>query len=227
MSGSTVMQADTTPHEATVTHEATAAHQDTASAGARGGTLTLGRAARELALKRTEFDIAVHLGRIRTVPDDGGGGRRVTRVEIDRLRAEEGFPEALRKSVEAVGTAEGAALMQVSIPRFTRLARLGLVVPVHFYLNRYRAVVWLYPAEELRRFAADLVGALDEARERRPAPHPAADAAARTPAAPTGERQKPSPQPQPQPQPHAQVKRRPVGLLDRLRRGNRREPVSR
>ncbi|MFE9450275.1 DUF6397 family protein [Streptomyces sp. NPDC006739] len=114
------------------------------------------RAARELELKRGEFDLAVHLGRIRTVPDEGGGGgRRVDRAEIDRLRARDGFPEALRESVRAVGTAEGATLMNMPAGRFTRLARLGLLVPVKFYLNRYRAVVWLYLAEDLSQFAAD------------------------------------------------------------------------
>lgn len=71
------------------------------------------------------------------------------------MRSEPGYPEALRDRVEAVGTREGAALMEVTTARFTRLARLGLVVPVKFYLNRYRAVVWLYLAEELRQFAAD------------------------------------------------------------------------
>ncbi|WP_327313057.1 DUF6397 family protein [Streptomyces sp. NBC_01235] len=116
---------------------------------------TPSRAARELDLKRSEFDLAVHLGRIRTMPDEGGGGRRVARAEIDRLRSEPGFPEALRESVLAVGTSEGAAIMDVPAARFTRLARLGLVVPVRFYLNRYRAVVWLYLADELRQFAAD------------------------------------------------------------------------
>jgi hypothetical protein len=113
------------------------------------------RAARELGLKRTDFDLAVHLGHIRTVPDEGGGGRRVTRTEIDRLTAAEGFPESLRERVKAVGTTEGAGVLEVSAGRFTRLARLGLVVPVRFYINRYRAVVWLYLAEELERFAAD------------------------------------------------------------------------
>ncbi|WP_329244819.1 DUF6397 family protein [Streptomyces sp. NBC_01478] len=113
------------------------------------------RAARELGLKRGEFDLAVHLGRIRTVPDEGGGGRRVAHAEIDRLRAVDGFPETLLESVRTVGTTDGAALMKVTAARFTRLARLGLVVPVKFYLNRYRAVVWLYLAEELRQFAAD------------------------------------------------------------------------
>ncbi|WP_425245661.1 DUF6397 family protein [Streptomyces sp. NEAU-NA10] len=116
---------------------------------------TFSRAARELGLKRIEFDLAVHLGRIRTVPDEGGGGRRVARAELDRLRATPGLPEALRKSVETVGTSEGAAVMEVPPTRFTRLARLGLVVPVKFYLNRYRAVVWLYLADELRQFADD------------------------------------------------------------------------
>ncbi|MFD4565015.1 DUF6397 family protein [Streptomyces sp. NPDC058467] len=118
-------------------------------------TTSLSRAARELELKRGEFDLALHLGCVRSVPDEGGGGRRVTRTEIDRVRSEDGFPETLRERVKAVGTTEGAALMGVTTARFTRLARLGVVVPVKFYLNRYRAVVWLYLAEELREFAAD------------------------------------------------------------------------
>ncbi|MEU3785008.1 DUF6397 family protein [Streptomyces sp900129855] len=116
---------------------------------------TPSRAARELNLKRSEFDLAVHLGRVRTLPDDGGGGRRVARTEIDRLRSEPGFPETLRESVLAVGTGDAAAILDVPPARFTRLARVGLVVPVRFYLNRYRAVVWLYLAEELRQFATD------------------------------------------------------------------------
>ncbi|MFS4092637.1 DUF6397 family protein [Streptomyces sp. AF1A] len=120
---------------------------------ARPITCSPSRAARELGLQRSEFDLAVHLGRVRTVPDEGGGGgRRVERGEIDRLRALDGFPAALREQVRTVGTAEGAALMEIPAGRFTRLARLGLLVPVHFYLNRYRAVVWLYLAEELRHF---------------------------------------------------------------------------
>lgn len=121
----------------------------------RAVTSTPGRAARELGLRRSDFDLAVRLGRIRTVPDEGGtGSRRVARSEIDRLRAEDGFPETLRQRVRIVGTAEGAALMGISAGRFTRLARLGLLVPVRFYLNRYRAVVWLYLAEELSQFTA-------------------------------------------------------------------------
>lgn len=83
-----------------------------------------------------------------------GGGRRVGRDEIDRLRNDAHFPETLRERVRVVGTADGAKLMDVTPTRFTRLARLGLVTPVTFYLNRYRAVVWLYLADELRQFAA-------------------------------------------------------------------------
>ncbi|MFC8142065.1 DUF6397 family protein [Streptomyces paradoxus] len=113
------------------------------------------RVARELELKRREFDLAVNLGFIRTVPDEGGGGRRVARAEIDRLRSGDGFPDILRERVATVGTTEGARLMQVAPTRFTSLARYGLLVPVSFYLNRYRTVVWLYLAEELQQFAAE------------------------------------------------------------------------
>ncbi|MER5215543.1 DUF6397 family protein [Streptomyces sp. NPDC002838] len=113
------------------------------------------RAARELGLKRSEFDLAVDLGHLRTLPDEGGGGRRVARSEIDRVRSSDGFPDSLRARVKAVGTKEGAAVMDVPVGRFTRLARLGMVAPVKFYLSRYRTVVWLYLADELRQFAAD------------------------------------------------------------------------
>lgn len=126
-----------------------------APAGAAGRPFAQSRAARELGLKRAELDIAVQLGCVRTVVDDGGGGRRVARTEIDRLRAEKGFPGALRERVETVGSTAAAEILDVTSARFMRLARLGLVTPVKFYLNRYRAVVWLYLAEELQQFAAD------------------------------------------------------------------------
>lgn len=54
-----------------------------AAAAAVRPSLALSRAARELGLKRGEFDLAVRLGCIRTLPDEGGGGRRVARAEID------------------------------------------------------------------------------------------------------------------------------------------------
>lgn len=117
-------------------------------------SLALSRAARELNVKRGELDLAVQLGCVRTVPGERGAGRRVTRAEIERVRSEDGFPGALRERVTVVGTRDGAALMDVTPARFTRFARLGLVVPVRWYLNRYRAVVWLYLAEEIRQFAA-------------------------------------------------------------------------
>ncbi|MGW5861338.1 DUF6397 family protein [Streptomyces sp. NPDC055239] len=122
-------------------------------------SVTQTRAARELGLKRGEFELAVMLGRIRTVGDAVGGRRRVTRGEIERVRAGEDFPEAWVERIRAVGTTEGATLMDISTARFTRLTRAGLVTPVKFYLNRYRAVVWLYLAEELRQFAESEVNA--------------------------------------------------------------------
>lgn len=126
-----------------------------AAAAKDASWVTTGRAARELGLRRTEFDLGVRLGRIRTEAGRAPGERRVARAEIERLRAGPGFPEALRRSVHAVGTAEGADLLGVAKTRFTRLARLGLLVPVAFHLNRYRAVVWLYLADELRLFGDD------------------------------------------------------------------------
>ncbi|MEW2393657.1 DUF6397 family protein [Streptomyces venezuelae] len=122
-------------------------------------TVTPSWAARELGLKRGEFDLAVMLGRIRTVGEAPGGQRRVTRGEIDRVRGGEGCLEALREGVRAVGTTEGAELMDITTARFTRLARAGFLTPVKWYLNRYRTVVWLYLAEELQHFAASELNA--------------------------------------------------------------------
>ncbi|MGW2205935.1 DUF6397 family protein [Streptomyces sp. NPDC001774] len=118
--------------------------------------LALTRAAQELELRRDEFQLAVQLGLVRTVPGGAGargGRRRVERSEIDRLRSAPDFPAGLRDRVRTVGTGEAAALLAVPQDRFTRLARTGHFSPVRFYLNRYRAVVWLYLAGELGEFA--------------------------------------------------------------------------
>ncbi|WP_399124569.1 DUF6397 family protein [Streptomyces sp. ITFR-6] len=117
-------------------------------------TVAASRAAADLVLKRGEFELAVHLGIVRVQALRGGGRPRVRQEEIDRLRSEHGFPGALRERVRMVGTAEGARLLGISPVRFTRLARAGCVTPVAFYLNRYRAVVWLYLAQELGGLAA-------------------------------------------------------------------------
>ncbi|MFF8288776.1 DUF6397 family protein [Streptomyces sp. NPDC016309] len=116
-------------------------------------TLACGRAARQLELKRNEFELAVQLGHVRTTPGADGGRRRVAAAEIERLRAAPDFPSGLRERVRTVGTSEGAGLAAITNERFTKLARSGHLSPVAFYLNRYRAVVWLYVAAEVREFA--------------------------------------------------------------------------
>ncbi|MGW7415002.1 DUF6397 family protein [Streptomyces sp. NPDC054863] len=117
------------------------------------GTVTAVRAAQELGLRRGEFDLAVQLGRIRTVMA-GEGGRRVAREEVDRLRELEATATPLRERLRTAGTTEGAALLHIGRTRFTGLARAGYLSPARLYLNRYRAVVWLYLVEELTDFKA-------------------------------------------------------------------------
>ncbi|MFF5363699.1 DUF6397 family protein [Streptomyces scabiei] len=155
MSGDTVTRSTTHGTSATTTSPGAAPAQTPAPTPARanGRTLAPGRAARELGLKRSELDLAVHLGCLRTV--DEGGARRIAQSEIDRLRTAKGFPETLRQRVDAVSSLPAAQILGVAVSRFTRLARLGLITPVTFSLNRYRTVVWLYLAAELRQFAAD------------------------------------------------------------------------
>lgn len=123
-----------------------------ASSGTSAATVAAGRAAQELELRRSEFELAVHLGLI-AVTAGPGGRPRVREREIARLREDPGFPDGLAERVRTVGTAEGAALLGIVPARFTRLVRAGCVSPVTFYLNRYRAVVWLYLADELASFA--------------------------------------------------------------------------
>ncbi|WP_188271730.1 DUF6397 family protein [Streptomyces sp. CBMA152] len=152
---------------------------DAAEVGGR--TLALGRAAQQLELKRGEFDLAVQLGHVRTVREDLNARPRVAVEEIERIRSAEGFPDALRERVRVVGTTEASQLLDIATHRFTRLARAGHFTPVKCYLNRYRAVVWLYLAEELtdmalrhpsllsdRRLPKELLGRLETGEDRRP-----------------------------------------------------------
>ncbi|GAA0597447.1 DUF6397 family protein [Streptomyces crystallinus] len=125
----------------------------TTTAEVSGKTVALGRAAQQLQLKRGEFELAVQLGHVRTVREDLGARPRVPQDEIERIRSAEGFPDALRERVRVVGTADAAELLGVPAHRFTRLARGGHFTPVKCYLNRYRAVVWLYLAEEVTDLA--------------------------------------------------------------------------
>ncbi|MGP9016979.1 DUF6397 family protein [Streptomyces sp. BR1] len=151
------------------------------AAEASGRTLALGRAAQQLELKRGEFDLAVQLGHVRTVREDLSARPRVAVEEIERIRSAEGFPDALRERVRVVGTTEASQLLDIATHRFTRLARAGHFTPVKCYLNRYRAVVWLYLAEELtdmalrypsllsdRRLPKELLGRLETGEDRRP-----------------------------------------------------------
>ncbi|MEU8825579.1 DUF6397 family protein [Streptomyces sp. NPDC048636] len=117
-----------------------------------GEGLAFGAAARALGLRPREFELAVQLGEVRTVST--GAGPRVERAELTRLTTAEGFPEALAARMRVVGTADGAELLGISPGRFTRLARGGFFAPVRFYVNRYRAVVWLYLAADLTELAA-------------------------------------------------------------------------
>ncbi|WP_222724114.1 DUF6397 family protein [Streptomyces sp. OR43] len=116
--------------------------------------ITVSRAAAELELRRGEFALAVHLGIVRVEARQPGGRAGVRREEIDRFTSQDGFPGMLQERVRTVGTADGARLLGISPVRFSRLARAGCVTPVAFYLNRYRAVVWLYLAQELGGLAA-------------------------------------------------------------------------
>ncbi|WP_274535906.1 DUF6397 family protein [Streptomyces sp. CB02923] len=129
---------------------------------AAGEVFTPGRAARELGLRGGEFDLAVQLGEVLTLPPDPEarpgpvgpwGRRRVPAEEIRRLRSEEGFPGTLRERLRTVGTAEAAELLGIGAARCLRLARSGCFAPARCYVNRYGAVVWLYLAAELTDFA--------------------------------------------------------------------------
>ncbi|MEU8774936.1 DUF6397 family protein [Streptomyces sp. NPDC048606] len=119
------------------------------------------RAARELGLGRGEFVRAVQLGLVRPVPRAPAGPARFLRAEVERVRAREGFPQALRARLETVAGADaGAEVLGIGPSRFTRLARCGHLTPLGYRINRYRVVVWSYPVAELREFAAREPGML-------------------------------------------------------------------
>ncbi|MFI8848969.1 DUF6397 family protein [Streptomyces sp. NPDC053499] len=110
-------------------------------------------AAKELGLRLREFDLAVRIEQVRTVPGAPGGPRRVPRQELERIKAAPDFPRGLRERLRVMGASEASELLDISPSRFARLARAGCFHPVGFYVNRYRTVVWLYLADELRDFA--------------------------------------------------------------------------
>lgn len=116
-------------------------------------TLSRCRAAGALSLTYWEFDAAVQLGHVATVPGAAPWQRRVPRAELDRLRCARGFPAALRDRVRLVNAAAGAELLRISPARFARLARGGCFAPVSFYPDHHGLVVWRYPAAELRSAA--------------------------------------------------------------------------
>lgn len=110
-------------------------------------------AARELGLKPKLLELAAQVGEIRTVRGAAGGPLRVPHEEVGRLKATEGFPDSFRERLRVVDAAGGAQLLGIGVARFARLARGGCFSPARFYVNRYRTVVWLYLARELRAFA--------------------------------------------------------------------------
>lgn len=125
---------------------------DTAGADTVGAdTVGADEAAAELRVELRDLELAVLLGEVRAVgPSDGRQG--VPRSEIARLRREEGFPAAPWERLRLVGTISGAEMLGIGRGRFTKLAKCGSFTPVRWYLNRYRSVVWLYLASEMRSF---------------------------------------------------------------------------
>ncbi len=75
-------------------------------------------------------------------------------------------PDEFWSGGRLVGAVTGGELLRVTRERFVRLARAGCFRPVRWYVNRYRAVVWLYSADEVAAFAEEqpewLTGRLPE-----------------------------------------------------------------
>ncbi|MFI0943480.1 DUF6397 family protein [Streptomyces sp. NPDC021020] len=114
---------------------------------------TLNRAREELGLPFAEFELALQLGEIGTVVGGGADRPRVSATELARVRDQDGGTAALLSRIELVNTTAAADLLGVGRDRLLRLTRAGYVRPVRWYVNRYRALVWLYLAGELREFA--------------------------------------------------------------------------
>ena len=122
---------------------------------ARQGTvelLSLNRARDELGLEYDEFDVAVQVGEVPTVVC-GPGQWKVPAETVARMRTEAGHPQPLLDRLRLVSSDEGARLLGTTRDRFVRLAKAGYVRPVRWYVNQYRAVVWMYLARELPEFA--------------------------------------------------------------------------
>ncbi|MEU5836625.1 DUF6397 family protein [Streptomyces diacarni] len=117
------------------------------------GEVAARTAAQELGLRLREFELAVQIEEVRTVPGPPGRARRVPREELERIKGAPDFPSGLRERLRVMGAHEASELLDISVSRFARLARAGCFRPVGLYVNRYRAVVWLYRADELRDFA--------------------------------------------------------------------------
>jgi hypothetical protein len=128
--------------------------------------LTLDRAREELKLTFVEFELALQLGEITTVVD-GAHRPRVPAAEVARVRDAAGGAPSLLARIELADTTTAAELLGISRDRMLRLTRAGCVRPVRWYVNRYRALVWLYLVSELREFAvgspALLAGRLPQA----------------------------------------------------------------
>ncbi|MFI0720464.1 DUF6397 family protein [Streptomyces sp. NPDC021203] len=116
-------------------------------------TFTLNRAREELGLPFAEFELALQLGEIGTVAGGAADRPRVSAAEVARVRGQDGGTQALLSRIELVSTTAAAELLGIGRDRMLRLTRAGCVRPVRWYVNRYRALVWLYLAGELREFA--------------------------------------------------------------------------
>ncbi|RCG21845.1 hypothetical protein DQ392_08295 [Streptomyces reniochalinae] len=115
--------------------------------------MAVSTAAKELGLRLGEFELAVQIEEVRTVPGPPGRPRRVPREELERIKGAADFPSGLRERLRVMGAHEASELLDISASRFARLARAGCFRPVALYVNRYRVLVWLYRADELREFA--------------------------------------------------------------------------